>query len=342
MTEQIDQFIDLIPRTKWRWEENYVSPYGSAYERAKTNFEAKVHEIHDRNKMVASLLMVGLTVASGSVLTALFANEKLRTALVEGALKVVCDNNMNRSFGIMSMVSSNKVAKFALGAAWDRTAGVLQFQAINQVNAIRLPNITEPRHLIGPVEMQNNLNSVVTTAADMLITAAHTLRNDSTKSDEEKNRGLAVLQAAPFQRVPTKPQVAELADRIELGFYLSMIVASDYTQRTESRYDGMHYRHERMGARSYVTESTTDTNYPQAAFRERQANGSYHSHRTYYDNLDIAFQRRVNELASRPIYDIGRFSIMGERGERDHLVDAERELARLGDRTLTLLERSAG
>lgn len=328
MSDEIRDYLDDLDNARDRWFRHTVLPYATAYERAYDSFQRTLDRQKAREKLMAELALIGLTVASGSVLTMVAGTALLKKALVDRAVSVVCEREMTRVFNALAMAADSKVISFALGAAWD--GGVRLARKETSAQAARVLgglSHAPSNELALPGGARAKLEGFI---FDIKILAHDTmarLRDDPSVPDAEKALAVAQARQALLFQQPPALDVGRMARDIELGFYLSIIMNADKLQtvhyRPSMKTEGMVRS---VVSSSRIPQRTSSPSYPDPSNAPIQTDrwGGFTAKEIGYDNIGHALKRRVNQLAGQEVFDT--FGPFSEHLGHEHVQAAERLL----------------
>jgi hypothetical protein len=210
------------------WRNSIATPYQVAYHRAYNNFIKTLNRQANSDKLKIDLALTALSLCSGSLLTTVFAGVALKAVAGKAVVDFICRYNLNLLFKAALYVETNKTAKFIVGAVWDQAAGMLtsQTKTLFQQNAANFPCVN---NLVQkPFEIEAALTSFVDSAY-LKVNAVCEDILASNKAAPEKEVVFKKLAQSPFCNPPNScPLPRDLADRIELTFYMKLILNSDW------------------------------------------------------------------------------------------------------------------
>ncbi len=216
------------------WSNDVISPYGSAYSEAYARFE-KVATLQDRaHQREAELALLGLSLMGGTFLTAAFASAALPALANRAAIHMILVANVRRVISAYSFLEKSPAAGFLLGGLVD-SAAKLAGTGISDVVRERLQRTeADIRQFVRtPLAVQNSLTEFVRGHKIAACDIATALVKDR-RSPDEKLALLKAMTDSPFYRRPMKPiDRTFLADDIELGFYMSMMMNGDFLSRMQ-------------------------------------------------------------------------------------------------------------
>jgi hypothetical protein len=218
------------------WRTWAVRPYSMAWRTACRTFKETVKSQRELEQKRLELGLTALSICGGGILTAVFADAALKNAAHSVVLDVICKNNLERAFTVAYKIEKSKTASFIVGALWDEaqtrlTAGLkasleptaAQFPAINTfLQSNSDDNLPDALHqFVGEARLK--LDAIAVWLRD------HARLIDGTKlTDQQKIAILEQLRRAPFCSPPSETiDDGRLAERIELAFYMNMVLDSD-------------------------------------------------------------------------------------------------------------------
>ena len=226
MSERLQKFLTKVGLGRSQWGTRVGRPYVGAYNIAFDAYGKTIQSQKDADKERAELLVTAASVVSGSLLMAVAGSASLRVLAGNAALKAVCARELNRTFEVMHTVYNSRTAMFALGKAMDEAkdrAGKLVKDAVTQM-------LTANNSVLSvlPLNQLINVETMLDNLRDCAIIAASNVDGDRQLSEAQKNILFAQFNAAPIANIPHgSTNVAQLAPRLELSFYLKLILDSD-------------------------------------------------------------------------------------------------------------------
>jgi len=298
----IDRFLQDQDDIKDTWKLYAINPYSGAYETALESFKATLKAQEDADKAAAKLkfdlLMLGLSLCGGGILTAAFGTTVMKTIASDAAIHVICRYNMERAFRAANILATNKTAGFIAGKVWDEAekratdfvSGEVQ-KGMEQ-NAGNFPSTQK----IGAVKMSTSLEDFVLEAKVKAAAVAKGIRDNPKIKNDDKIAQVSKLKQSKFWNPPQKSvDNGSLADEIELAFYMNMVMNTDYLVSYETYYvsvsDGLGHGREgriRNYQKKEITESARDKKYPMDYRSERGT--------IDYERIGDEIRKRMNEL----------------------------------------------
>lgn len=294
---QIEDYIADLENVKDLYYQNWSLPYASAYVTAHESFKATLQSQADLDKLKAELFLTVATIGFGAGLGAVFGKAALSTVLADQALTAVCNRNMIRTFNTMAAISSSVPGTFIVEQIWSTLSSKVSDAAKRQVQDIYSRSPISAA-LQNPQVFQNDLQAYVLRIKTAAHQVAADIRDNRTMSETEKNGVVARLRAAPFfANAPRTDLIGarqSAADKIELGFYMTMIMNSDYIKETTFYTQGAHEgtRTRRVGAVDRLTTDRAYANVPAST----SSYGFGYSNSTMYD---VAYDSPGSRIMSR-------------------------------------------
>lgn len=97
------------------WKLQVTGPYLSCYGAAEAQFKKTLALQEAENKRRAELVVAALALASGSVLTAVFASTSVAAIAGDLALSAICKHNLNRTFDAYAFLANKPAVGFFAG-----------------------------------------------------------------------------------------------------------------------------------------------------------------------------------------------------------------------------------
>ena len=332
MADAIDTYLEALDNQKDRWQEAVVLPYASAYRLAYHAFQDTLDRQSQREKLIGELVVLGLTIASGSLLAMVAGQSVMKTVGVDAALSIVCRRNMTQAFKVMAAAEGSAAARFALGAAWDGTSRILRKQA-NEAGA-ELVAAPAAKQLARPGNVENELERYVLRLKLFARDEMVALRDDPNVSPQNKVARVEQASRAPFFAMPPTLDIGRMARDIELGFYLNIILNSD-------RLETVHYRPSMktdalvrsVHGRSPITQSVGSGLYPaEQRFTGTTSLGGFTAEEVRFSDMGHALKKKVNKLSGEPVFDTYMFGRLSESIGFEHIQLAERLLKQVAER----------
>ena len=230
MTAAIDRYFQDLPGFKEDWENHFTIPYVLAYNKACNSYKETIAAQAASDKTRAELFILAASILSGSVLMTVFATTSVRTILANRLLNTICNNNMEVTFKAFAWASNNRTAKFVLGAIADKTSEVVGDAAKEAASSLTAHQAPLERR--DALEFDLIMRRFLGLNSACARKVAESIRDNRRLSDSRKDELIAELRSSYFHRPPQQNiiPVQTLADRIELSFYLTDLLDSDYTR----------------------------------------------------------------------------------------------------------------
>ncbi len=213
---------------KLAWEVNVTDPYTLAYHRAHEKFEKTLKKQAVSDKFKVDLAFAALSLCGGSLMAAVFAEVALKAVAGRVVVDFICRYNMERAFTAASFVATNKTAEFIVGAVWDQAATMLtaETKKLFGQNANNFP--TTDALIKKPYEIKAALDGFVKSSI-LKVNAVCLDILSSPRDASEKEAAFSMLTSSPFCKQPNgKTLPKKLAKRIELTFYLRLVLSTDH------------------------------------------------------------------------------------------------------------------
>ena len=332
MTDPMSAYLDDLDNAKDKWVGEAVLPYTRAYSRAYGEFQDTFARQQARERLIAELVVLGLSMASGSIIAMAAGQTVMKSVAVDAVVNTVCNREMNRAFKLLAMAEGSAAARFALGSAWDGAVRVTRSQTTAQVaRAIRAPSTTLlARPSDARAEFERFVINTKTFAHDEMVL----VRDDPNMDADAKLSRITAARQAPIFKTPPTLDVDRMAREIELGFYLSIIINSDRLQtvhyRPSMKSEGM--IRSVHGSRP-IDQRTSSPNYPAPSRRTGTTGfGGFTTEEVDYRDMGHALKTRVNRLANEQVFDTYVFGRFSENLAFEHVKTAERLMAQTAKR----------
>lgn len=227
MSERLRRYMDEIDNKARHWNRNVGRPYVRAYDAAFSSYNNAWNEQKEDDKTKAELFVLAASIATGSVMMAVLATSSLRVVAGRVLLDTICKYNLNRTFEVLHFTATNKAAMFAIGKVLDESRSRIG----KEIQQAALKAMTSGS--IVPSASAINYFTRISDFVDTNAICAHETAvaiRDSDLSTVEKDRLVEQLEQASFYNPPPLGCINEqtLANRMELSFFMSDILNSDY------------------------------------------------------------------------------------------------------------------
>ena len=273
----IAAYMDDLENVQDQYQRYWVNPYGSCYAIAHDRFRRTLDDQAKVDRLKAQCVMLIASVAFGGGMSALFGAAVVRTVLVDQALQVVCNRNMNRLFNAMAWVESSPAASFMTQAAWDGVAGMLSDQTTSQLEnlAFSRPSLNGIQN---PQAFQNDLQNYVLDCKLAAYATAREVRDSGVLSAAGRDQIADDLRAAPFfANAPTSDVIRDkerAKKEMELLLYMTLVMGSDFLVEESYWMRGAHEGHSTRTI-GPVTAATGSPNYPQGSYSHSSGLGYF-------------------------------------------------------------------
>lgn len=331
--ELVNDYLTALALMESRWTTNLVDPFTDAYESAYLRYQAKVAEQEKANQSKAEFLMICLTLAGGSVLTALTGKAALNTVVKELAVKTMVNTKMTAA--LSRFVQASPVASFALGKVLETSTKYLSDELkkeLGNAGAVKLGSgVSGPRSgLLAFIALKSVVDQAVLFGRE----AAADILEGKLNVDETRTALNLMRQSRFFLDAPTKSILVgrpHYSEALELIMYLNFVMTRDKLVTVRKL---VHYPRNRGIANSLnrrktdISQAPATAGYPQG---RKWSDGTFnYESKVAVDDIGDVIAVRINELhkllLGRPMMDTGWFS---------ELDVAEIQQANLGLRTLS-------
>lgn len=318
---------------KEAWEYFITNPYQLAYHTAFDNFSKTLNKQANSDKMKIELALTALCLCGGSLLTAVFAGVAIKAVAGKAMVDFICRYNMNRLFKLAHLVDTNKSAAFIVGAVWDQAADILtaKTKKLFEENTANFPCVNNI--IQKPYEIEFALRNFVGLSLLKIGAVCQDIL-DSKKATADKKAAFIELVQSPFCNPPSSKVLPDnLADRIELTFYLKIILNSDWLVT--------HHGSPWALVDKKPIPEVPGKGYPKGS-RENRIGSLMPPEITtvQYDRIGQDIIDRMNQLykeftkEKRPLIDSNRF---GEIPSQEILKKADEILKKIGNQNLALI-----
>lgn len=220
------------------WQRYAIIPFSIAYSDAFKNYETTIENDTKEQKALMDLAVGALSLFGGSMIASVLGKLTLKEKAKDLAIGFICDNNLKATFNMAYKIEKSPAARFVVGQAWDNSTKWMgektQAMFTSTETAMQYSKIRDPGN------MDRSLDLIFTDTRANLLHALLDLQSSRAKDVDPKIKKIILenILRAPFANAPSQPvfKTEELTDQIELGFYMQLILASDYTAESfESR-----------------------------------------------------------------------------------------------------------
>lgn len=297
-TERLNDILLELPKYKSQWQLNVANPYVRAYDLALENFNRETKAQAERDRTMAELFVFAASIVSGSVMMAAFATTSVRVLAGRAMLSVICNNNLNRTFAVLSVAASNKTFMFALGGVLDEAKKLAGKQVTRAAEGLtssaKIAGSSTAINYMTQIEDFINVNHIC--VHDFL----QGVRDDTSISEENKSKIADLARRTPFCNPPKGRSVDEqrLAQKIELLFYMTAVLDSDklvaYFRAPMGPAAGQEIEYHKRD----IPQMPTDRNYPKEV-SPRPGRPFDEGQRIKYDSVGSGIRERIDLLSMR-------------------------------------------
>jgi len=341
MTPRLTEFRAKVEDGAKGWRANVTLPYIEAYSAAFDGYQKAIADQKETDKQRAELFIAGASILTGSVLMASVATSSLRALAGRVGLPIICNNNMNRTFNALHVVSSNKAMMFALGKIADDAKSRIGKEAEDVVTQYMQANsnvISSVTPLIQHVQLERIITNHELCAKRLAEQA-----EASGKSEAEKAGIFADLRRSPICNPPVRAiNPVTLAPKLELCFYMASILESDelISWPAQSSFAGMGGGMASvMAAKSKPIEAVPGSKgYPRPAAAKHHWYGTDAYQTVGIERLGSTVRKRVDEVCGivrkKPFYgSIGESGSTNDTTKPAELLAAARIINELAAQT---------
>ncbi|MBW6425282.1 hypothetical protein KX729_28020 [Rhizobium sp. XQZ8] len=302
--QRLGDILVRLPKYKSQWELNVVSPYVRAYDAAVRNYDNEMKAQGERDRATAEMFVLAASVLSGSIMMAAFASTSVRVVAGRAIVRVICNNNLNRTFNLVAAANSNKAFMFALGAVLDEAKKV----AGKQVTKLAESATSSATLVSAPTSVNYETRLMDFVRASHICTHEFIegVKDDASISEADKLKVVDMTARIPFCNPPSGNSIDEpkLAEKMELLFYMSGVLDSDrlvvYSPAASGGTVGGMGRDNEYSRKS-ISQMPSDTaNYPKAVapkFTGKPFVPYGTGQRIEYENIGSGIRDRINKLS---------------------------------------------
>ncbi len=301
--QRLGDILVKLPKYKSQWELNVASPYVRAYDAAVLRYNNEMKAQGERDRATAEMFVLAASILTGSVMMAAFATTSVRVLAGRAIVRVICNNNLNRTFNLMAAANNNKAFMFALGGVLDEAKKVANKQVTKLVEGLTSSGtqVSAPTS----VNYESRLMDFIRVSHICTHSFIEGVKEDNSISETHKAQVADMAARIPFCNPPSGSSIDEpkLADKMELLFYMSSVLDSDrlvaYAPATGGSFGGMGRDVEY--SRKSISQMPSDTgHYPKAAspkFVGRPFVPYDPGQRIEYENIGSGIRDRINKLS---------------------------------------------
>ncbi|CDZ64911.1 Putative transmembrane protein [Neorhizobium galegae bv. orientalis] len=300
--QRLSDILVKLPKHKSQWELNVASPYVRAYDAAVLSYNNEMKAQGERDRATAEMFVLAASILTGSVMMAAFATTSVRVLAGRAIVRVICNNNLNRTFNLMAAANNNKAFMFALGGVLDEAKKVANKQVTKLVEGLTSTGtqVSAPTS----VNYESRLMDFIRASHICTHEFIEGVKEDNSISEAHKGQVADMAARIPFCNPPTGSSVDErkLAEKMELLFYMSAVLDSDRLVTYAPSYGGS------VGAmgreteydKKSISQMPSEPRYPKAVspkFAGRPFVPYDPGQRIEYENIGSGIRDRINKLS---------------------------------------------
>ncbi|HYO07215.1 MAG TPA: hypothetical protein VER14_09540 [Phototrophicaceae bacterium] len=291
----LDKLLQNTEDFTLAWENYLVLPYGSAYSQAYENYKDTKAAQTMLDKEKTEWCIFAFSICAGGVLTHVFAQTAWKAVASDVILNEICKRNWDKAFQVAHFASTNKLANFAVGSAWDTGAQFLsdKTKTLFEQNSTQFPST---KNIQTPLQVQNSLKIFLNECIMRYRAAARDIAGKSNIPDIVRKNWYKSLNLSSLANPPSQPIFKQevVAQEIELLFYLRMIMDLDYVAEYEFDEGPRGSTRRQLVSEKSIDVAPDDEKYP--TYQSKMNTFSYGYSRVEYKDLGRAIYDRVNEL----------------------------------------------
>lgn len=302
--QRLGDILVRLPKYKSQWELNVASPYVRAYDAAVLSYNNELKAQGERDRATAEMFVLAASILTGSVMMAAFATTSVRVMAGRALVRVICNNNLNRTFNLMAAANSNKAFMFALGGVLDEAKKI----ANKQVTKIAEGLTASATQVSAPtsVNYESRLMDFIRASHICTHEFLEGVKEDASISETDKAKVADMAARIPFCNPPAGNSIDEvkLAEKMELLFYMSSVLDSDrlvtYAPAASGGTVGGMGRDTEYSRKSISQMPSDTTHYPKAVspkFTGRPFVPYDPGQRIEYESVGSGIRDRINKLS---------------------------------------------
>ena len=229
ITEEIQDYKNgRLDQNGKKWDLYVINPYSLAYHRAYDLFKETLDRQAALDKLKMDLMLTGLSFFGGTVFTAVFGETTTKALTGRVAVNQLNKSNNIRTLKIAGFLDNNPTAQFVIGELWSKSSDVIsnKTKAIFEPNPKNFPEVNAIAQK--PYEIKHALTQFKLNCEVKLFEVLDELMK-SDLSDRDKAILFTRAKTSQFCNPPDSNEYpANLADKIELSFYMKYILDTDY------------------------------------------------------------------------------------------------------------------
>lgn len=227
--DRIERYLEELGKKCDIWHGGVCVNYALAYNKAYRSFTAQLRADEEYRKRQVEIFLLAASVATSTFMIAAFASASLRALAARGAIAVICNNNLNRTFNAVYAVSNSQPAMFAIGKVLDvaKSTTIEKIKKTTESAYIKLSTISSDN----PFDHELKLRQFIYLSSFCAKEIVTSVRDDNKISMEERNAIMDRMEKAPIFNPPCAVIGGEaLAKRMELTLFMNHILESDYLE----------------------------------------------------------------------------------------------------------------
>jgi len=325
-TNQQVQALNKFATFKTEWVSNVIIPFSDAYKVATLEYQKEIDADIAAKKQQVELAFMALSLFGGTALTAVLGKAALGKVMENMALNYICERNMTRTFNLLAVAKESPVIGYLTAQTAAASKSWITGKTKSAISAAGDPStysdITDPALMKSQLEQFYNKSELSVRYA-----LTDLLENKKKASLDIRRQALNKIMQSPFCQSPKQSFIVpkELAKKIELGFYMKMLLESDFTQFEQG--------HGYAANKKSINESPNSAKYPIGG-------KGLHTTSVNYGPIGDAAGKKMNKLYNhvmKTTSGIIEDTAFGQRGNREVLKKAEAMLDKVGTDTNALI-----
>lgn len=311
---------------KTEWESNVIIPFSDAYKVAYMEYQKILKKDIAAKQRQLEFAFMALSLFGGSAFTAILGKATMGQIMENMAVNYICDRNMTKTFNFLAIAKESPVAGYLTAQTLSASKSWISSNTKSAVVAAgsgkTYSDITDPALMRSQLKQFFNKSELAVRYA-----LNDLLENKKGAILKVRQKALNRISQSPFCQAPKTSifNPKELAEKIELGFYMKMLLESDHTYELT----GIHGIYSREKNHNPISVSPNSAKYPKSTSSEFGT-------KVRHTEIGDAATKRMNTLYNKImgakkgiIYD----SYGRQYANRDVLKEAESVLVKLGNET---------
>lgn len=295
----LQNYIQDLNNVHIQYNLYWVIPYGNAYAEAYNNFQKVVGDQKKIDSVIADATVLIASLGIGAGISVYFGSSALKNIPISEASRHIANRNLEFKKLTLGLFNASVASSYLFGNAWERISTLSSNTAKQQINSVL--SISPFGGLTPtPLVFQNALRTYLDRVAHTKHTVAAILRDDKTIGNSDKAWFSENFRMSDyFSNAPTSstiPDFKKAVRDIELIFYMSMIMASDYLYEIDfdNQSFGKHVHHGSHRTLGPITQTTSSPDYPTRLGNAGTIRGVNYKRPGGY--VFSAIMKRTNEL----------------------------------------------